>query len=198
MKLTELPGSPRSCYPRDSSGTWWEPGPILGSCASWLELTTNPDHNDMRRRAVSRDSRIGRHPGQRQYRTDRPYLTSEGFVGSKPTAPTFSNICRCVSAESRGIEQVGDISCLCGARTVRYVDAASENHMCSHRGSRRGLHDSHEHGESQGVQPRPRASRITGVAKEVQPEVPDLKLRADSGAIRLLAGCAAAHLRHVS
>ena len=26
-------------------------------------------------------------------------LTSEGFVGSNPTAPTFSNICRCVSAE---------------------------------------------------------------------------------------------------
>jgi hypothetical protein len=102
MKLTELPGSPRSCYPRDSSGTWWEPGPILGSCASWLELTTNPDHNDMRRRAVSRDSRIGRHPGQRQYRTDRPYLTSEGFVGSSPTAPTFFEyLSVCLGGKSR-------------------------------------------------------------------------------------------------
>jgi hypothetical protein len=68
-----------------------------GSCASWLELTTNPDHNDMRRRAVSRDTSIGPHPGRRQYRTDRPYLTSEGSAlltktqrgrtcGAKPTA----------------------------------------------------------------------------------------------------------------
>jgi hypothetical protein len=34
-------------------------------------------------------------------------------------------------------------------------------------------------------------------SRKVQPEVPDLQLRADSGAIRLLAGCAAAQLRYV-
>src|SRR6516165_2740197 len=34
-------------------------------------------------------------------------LTSEGFVGSSPTAPTFSNICRCVSAENRGADKPG-------------------------------------------------------------------------------------------
>jgi len=36
---------------------------------------------------------------------------------------------------------------------VRYVDAASEDHVCSHAWPWWGLYDSHEHDESQGVQP---------------------------------------------
>ena len=49
---------------------------------------------------------------------------------------------------------------LCGAWMPR-----AKNHVCSHPGPRWGLHDSHEHGESQGVQPPPRASRVIGVPK---------------------------------
>ena len=41
---------------------------------------------------------ISGHASQRSA-TARTRLTSEGFVGSSPTAPTFSNICRCVSAK---------------------------------------------------------------------------------------------------
>src|SRR5215475_9095180 len=58
---------------------------------------------------------------------------------------------------NRGFEQVIDISYLCGAKAVWCVDAASENHVCSHRGPRWGLHVSREHGESQRVQPPSRA-----------------------------------------
>ena len=40
------------------------------------ELTTKFDHNDIRAGAVLPDTPIGRYLGQRQYRTDRSYLTS--------------------------------------------------------------------------------------------------------------------------
>src|SRR5690242_16296740 len=94
-------------------------------------------------------------------------------IGSNPIAPTFSNTCRCVPAEVEEPGKAREISCLRGARTVRRMDAASEDHVCAHAGPRWGLYDSCEHGESQGVQPPARASRVSGVPQEVQPEVPD-------------------------
>jgi hypothetical protein len=45
----------------------------------------------------------------------------------------FSNICRCLSAEI-GEPDKSEIYLACGARTVWYVDATSENHVCSHLG----------------------------------------------------------------
>jgi hypothetical protein len=76
-----------------------------------------------------------------------------------------------VAVQVRG---VGDIPCLNGARAVRRVDAAKEDGMCPHSRAWRPLQNSRDNGAQQAVQPRPSASRVTGVPQEVQPEIPDL------------------------
>lgn len=53
------------------------------------------------------------------------------------------------------------------------MDAAKEDDMCPYFWAWRPVQDSRDHGAQQAVQPRPSASRVTGVPQEVQPEVPD-------------------------
>jgi hypothetical protein len=50
------------------------------------ELTTKADHNNMRQEAVWPYTLINRFPGQRRYRTNRSYLTSEGSNGAASAA----------------------------------------------------------------------------------------------------------------
>jgi hypothetical protein len=62
--------------------------------------------------------------------TDSPY--KRGVRRFKSYCAHFFEYPSVCLGGSRGAGQVGDISCRCEARTVRCVDAASENHMCSH------------------------------------------------------------------
>ena len=93
-------------------------------------------------------------PAPSSHATDFAY--KRGVRRFKSYCAHFSRIS--VGVSRRKVEESNKpkIYLVCvGARTVRRVDAASKNHVCSHPGPRWGLHDSHEHGESQGVQPPP-------------------------------------------
>ena len=84
------------------------------------------------------------------------------------------------------------------------MDAAKEDDMCPYSWAWRPLQDSRDHGAQQAVQPRPSASRVTGVPQEGRDWAPrDLRhtfvsLLSDDGMaiekIARLAGHASSHV----
>jgi hypothetical protein len=134
---------------------------------------------------------------RRRSATARTRLTSEGLVGSSPTAPTSFEYRVGVSRRKPGSRTSRAISCLRGARTVRQVDAASQNHVCSHPGPRRDCMTATNmakrgeynrvHGHRESPESRKKSNRKDQISS----------YGLTQGAIRPHAGGAAAHLRHV-